>query len=80
MAAGAALAAQLAQIDRVAVAFVGDGGLNQGVLHETLNMATIWSLPLIMVVENNGYAQTTSVEFATAGDVVKERRRLRNGR
>lgn len=71
MAAGLALASQLGQLDRVAVSFVGDGGVNQGVVDEALNMAAIWSLPLILVVENNGYAQTTSVHYATAGRIAE---------
>jgi TPP-dependent pyruvate/acetoin dehydrogenase alpha subunit len=71
MAAGLALAAQLGQLDRVAVSFVGDGAVNQGVLSEALNMASIWSLPLILVIDNNGYAQTTSVEYATAGRIAE---------
>lgn len=70
MAAGLALAAQLAGEDRVSVAFVGDGGVNQGVFHEAMNMAAIWSLPLVVVVENNGYAQATSRDYATAGNIV----------
>jgi acetoin:2,6-dichlorophenolindophenol oxidoreductase subunit alpha len=69
MAAGLALAAQLGQLDRVAVSFVGDGAVNQGIVDEALNMAAIWSLPLILVVDNNGYAQTTSVKYATAGRI-----------
>jgi TPP-dependent pyruvate/acetoin dehydrogenase alpha subunit len=69
MAAGLALAAQLGQLDRVAVSFIGDGAVNQGVVDEALNMAAIWSLPLILVVDNNGYAQTTSVNYATAGRI-----------
>jgi acetoin:2,6-dichlorophenolindophenol oxidoreductase subunit alpha len=71
MAAGLALAAQLGQLDRVAVSFIGDGAVNQGVVDEALNMAAIWSLPLILVVENNGYAQTTSVHYATAGRIAE---------
>ena len=58
MAAGIALAASLSGSQRVVVAFVGDGGVNQGVFYETLNLAAIWSLPVIIVVEDNGYAQT----------------------
>jgi pyruvate dehydrogenase E1 component alpha subunit len=69
MAAGLALAAQLSQLDRVAVSFVGDGGVNQGVFHETLNLAAIWALPLVVVVENNGYAQATASDYATAGGI-----------
>jgi acetoin:2,6-dichlorophenolindophenol oxidoreductase subunit alpha len=71
MAAGLALAAQLGQLDRVAVSFIGDGAVNQGVVDEALNMAAIWSLPLILVVDNNGYAQTTSVNYATAGRIAE---------
>jgi TPP-dependent pyruvate/acetoin dehydrogenase alpha subunit len=71
MATGLALAAKLSGRDRVAVAFVGDGGVNQGVFHESLNLAVIWSLPVVFVVENNGYAQTTSTEYATAGRITE---------
>ncbi len=71
MAAGIALAASLSGSQRVVVAFVGDGGVNQGVFYETLNLAAIWSLPVIIVVEDNGYAETTSREYATAGSITK---------
>ena len=70
MATGLALSAKLSGLDRIAVAFVGDGGVNQGVFHEALNLAAVWSLPVVFVVENNGYAQTTSTEYATAGRIV----------
>src|SRR5262249_16504068 len=56
IAAGAAWAAMVGGSDRVAVAFFGDGGVNQGVLHETMNLASLWRLPLIFACENNGYA------------------------
>ena len=69
MATGLALSAKLSGLDRVAVAFVGDGGVNQGVFHEAVNLAAIWSLPVLFVVENNGYAQTTPTEYATAGRI-----------
>lgn len=71
MAAGVALAAQLEHADRVAVTFVGDGGVNQGVFHEAANLAAIWHLPVIIVIENNGYAQTTSTSYASAGVLVE---------
>jgi pyruvate dehydrogenase E1 component alpha subunit len=76
MGAGLALAACLSgsapsRPQRAVVAFVGDGGVNQGVLYEVLNLAAIWALPLIVVVEDNGYAQTTSTDYSTAGSVTK---------
>ena len=64
---GVALAAKLDRSQRCVVAFVGDGGVNQGSFHESLNLAAIWSLPYVVVVENNQYAETTPVEYATAG-------------
>ena len=75
-AAGAAWAGQQEGSDRVAVSFFGDGGLNQGVLHETMNLAAAWNLPVIFVCENNGYAVTTASESATAGSARGARGRL----
>jgi TPP-dependent pyruvate/acetoin dehydrogenase alpha subunit len=66
-AVGAALSAKVRRTDQVAAAFFGDGGANIGVLHEALNMAAIWQLPVIFICENNGYAQATPAEYATAG-------------
>jgi len=63
---GAALAAKLQGTDRVVVAFFGDGGANQGVFHESLNLAAIWKLPIIFVCENNQYALSTSYKRTTA--------------
>lgn len=57
IALGAALAHQVRGTDGVAVAFFGDGALAEGAMHETLNMAAIWRLPLLMVCENNGWAE-----------------------
>src|SRR6266581_2311501 len=56
IAAGAALAAQLRGTDQVAVSFMGDGATDIGAFHESLNLAAIWDLPVVFVVENNGYA------------------------
>ncbi len=47
--------------DNVTLCFMGDGAVRQGSLHETLNLATLWQLPVVFVVENNGYAMGTSV-------------------
>lgn len=60
IAAGAALAAQLRGTDQVAVSFMGDGATDIGAFHESLNLAAIWDVPVIFVVENNGYADFIS--------------------
>ena len=62
IAAGAALSAQVRGTDAVAVAFFGEGAVAQGAFHETLNLAAVWSLPLVLVCENNGYAELTPVD------------------
>jgi len=66
IACGAALAAKLRGSDGVAVAFFGDGGMNQGVVHEALNLATIWRLPVVFVCENNGYAISAPISQMAA--------------
>jgi TPP-dependent pyruvate/acetoin dehydrogenase alpha subunit len=65
-AAGAALAAQLQKQDRVALTFFGEGAVNQGVYHESLNLAAIWKLPLILVCENNLYSEMTPSHETTS--------------
>ena len=70
-AAGAAWAGRQDGTDVVAATFFGDGGANQGVLHETMNLAALWALPVIFVCENNGYAVTLSQERSTAGSLVE---------
>ncbi len=66
IACGAALAAKLRGGERVAVAFFGDGGMNQGVVHEALNLAAIWKLPVVFVCENNGYAISAPISQMAA--------------
>jgi len=61
IAAGMALAYKMSGQKRIAVAFMGDGATNEGIFHEALNMAAIWDLPVLYVVENNLYAASTSV-------------------
>jgi 2-oxoisovalerate dehydrogenase E1 component len=63
LAAGAAYTFRLLKTNRVAVAFFGDGGINNGAFHEGVNLAGIWDLPVVFVCENNGYA--TEVPFST---------------
>ena len=60
-AAGLALASYLRGEDRVAITFFGDGGLFQGVMHETFNIASKWKLPLIFYCENNRYSEMTPI-------------------
>jgi pyruvate dehydrogenase E1 component alpha subunit len=69
LAVGAALAAQLDGKGRVAVAFFGDGGANQGVIMEALNLGAIWKLPLVLVCENNGFSEFSPTATVTAGSI-----------
>jgi acetoin:2,6-dichlorophenolindophenol oxidoreductase subunit alpha len=69
---GVGLTARIMQTGNVAVSFTGDGGSNQGTFLESLNLAAAWSLPVVFVIENNGYAESTSPNFHQAGvDVTK---------
>jgi pyruvate dehydrogenase E1 component alpha subunit len=62
IAAGAGLSAKLRGTEQVGVAFFGDGAASQGVVHETLNLASLWDLPLVAVVENNRYGEMSGLE------------------
>lgn len=73
LATGAALSAVLQGKKQVAVAFFGDGASNQGLFHESLNLATVWKLPVVFVCENNQYALTTPASQCTAGTSIAER-------
>ena len=70
---GAALAAKFRGDGAVAISFVGDGASNQGTFLESLNLAAVWNLPAIFVVENNGYAEATSRDYAVAVDSYVDR-------
>ena len=65
-ATGAALSAKVRGSNEVVVSFFGDGAANQGVVHEAMNMAGVWKLPVIYVCENNQYAMTVSLAKSTA--------------
>jgi TPP-dependent pyruvate/acetoin dehydrogenase alpha subunit len=73
LAAGAAMSAKVRGTGQVAVAFVGDGGANQGVFAESLTLASVWQLPVVFVVEDNGYAQATGTRFHLGGKAVSPR-------
>jgi acetoin:2,6-dichlorophenolindophenol oxidoreductase subunit alpha len=66
MAVGAALGFQQLGLPHVAVAFFGDGAMNQGALHEAFNLAAVWRLPVLFVCENNQHGLATSIEEASA--------------
>ncbi|MEO6187871.1 MAG: thiamine pyrophosphate-dependent enzyme, partial [Ginsengibacter sp.] len=58
---GAALAYKLKNAGKVSLAFTGDGGTSEGEFHEALNVAAVWDLPVIFIIENNGYGLSTPV-------------------
>ena len=66
IATGAALSAKMQKNGKVVVCFFGDGANNEGAFHESLNMASIWKLPVVFVCENNGYGMSTSAARSTA--------------
>jgi acetoin:2,6-dichlorophenolindophenol oxidoreductase subunit alpha len=70
IATGAAFSAKRRGTDQVAVCFFGEGALGQGVLYEVMNMASLWTLPVIYVCENNLYNEYTHYLEATAGDIL----------
>lgn len=70
---GAALSAQMQENGQVTAVFFGDGAVNQGVFHESLNLAALWRLPVVYVCENNFYAMSTSVHEASAGEHIWQR-------
>jgi pyruvate dehydrogenase E1 component alpha subunit len=65
-AVGAALSAKVRRTGQVAAAFFGEGAASMGVVHEAMNLAAIFRLPVVFVCENNGYAQATPAEYALA--------------
>jgi pyruvate dehydrogenase E1 component alpha subunit len=65
--AGLAFALKYRGISGACLTFMGDGAVNQGAVHETYNLAALWSLPVIFVIENNGYSMGTSQRRSSAG-------------
>lgn len=75
VAVGAALGSQLQHMDRVTLCFFGDGASNEGTFHESLNLASIWRLPVIFLCENNGYGATTPASTVTSVADIADRAR-----
>ncbi len=73
IAAGIGLSAKMRGTDQVAVCFFGEGAANEGAMHEAMNMAALWKLPVVYVCENNLYAASTSVSMAFAIKNVADR-------
>lgn len=66
LACGPALTAKVKKTGQVTACFFSDGAANQGTFHESLNLASIWKLPVVFVCENNLYAESTPVEYSTS--------------
>jgi len=71
VAAGLAFANKYNDNGRISTCFFGDGAVDQGALHEAFNLAQLWKLPVLFVVENNGYSMGTSVQRHTATEIYK---------
>jgi pyruvate dehydrogenase E1 component alpha subunit len=75
IAAGAALSIRYLNQDRVVVCFFGDGAMNEGTFHESVNLASVWKLPAIFVCENNQYGMSMSVRRSTGVENLADRAR-----
>ncbi len=71
IACGAALTSKYRRTGGVAIAFTGDGAINQGSTAESMNLARVWNLPVIFAVEDNGFGEASASDWAVAGDVLK---------
>ena len=71
IATGMALAERYKDTTSITICFLGDGALGEGILYESLNMASLWSAPVLFVLENNRIAQTTPIDLNLAGDIVE---------
>ncbi|MFQ5880337.1 MAG: thiamine pyrophosphate-dependent dehydrogenase E1 component subunit alpha [Dehalococcoidia bacterium] len=73
LACGAGLTSKVNGSGQVAVCFFGDGAAEQGTIHESMNLAAIWKLPVVFVCENNGYAESTPVGYHCAARDIADR-------
>ncbi len=71
IAAGIALSHKIRNSKQIVITFIGDGTLGEGILYETLNFCGLWNLPILFILENNGYAQSTSMKQSFSGSVKK---------
>jgi TPP-dependent pyruvate/acetoin dehydrogenase alpha subunit len=69
IATGMALAENFKKSGAIAIAFLGDGTLGEGVIYESFNIAALWGIPVLYVLENNHIAQTTDIKMAVSGDI-----------
>ena len=74
IATGIGLYYRLKNTSNISIAYIGDGTLGEGILYESLNIASKWNIPLLIVMENNRYAQSTSIDQTFAGDIKKNSR------
>lgn len=70
---GAALSSKRLKTGKVVLCFFGDGANNEGAFHESLNMASIWKLPVVFICENNKYGMSTSIERSTSVKNISDR-------
>jgi pyruvate dehydrogenase E1 component alpha subunit len=70
---GLAFAQKYLGTNRVTLAYMGDGAINQGGVHEAMNLAALWKLPIIFIIENNEYSMGTSIARSSAGDPLTKR-------
>jgi 2-oxoisovalerate dehydrogenase E1 component len=69
IAAGLAFENKLSKKNNISVAFLGDGTLGEGILYETLNISSLWNIPIVYILEKNGISQSTSFEQSFSGDI-----------
>jgi pyruvate dehydrogenase E1 component alpha subunit len=70
---GLAFAQKYLDTGRVTLAYMGDGAINQGAVHESMNLAALWKLPIIYIIENNEYSMGTTIARSSAGDPLTKR-------